>query len=301
LAYPLNTTFYRLPDTYPIIGTVAGLLTAMHTSLTSSVDYRGTTIPSTHLWTWATGSTSGSISAIYNTAIPSGSDITQNPTILIAGFSGSATPSMISGDAYSANFMMLGLNKNGTTYINWTNALPMTTGSFTGFSRLTPVAANSTSTFIRNFISQNMLFTQIVQAGATQYWGFSGALIEPHTSYTSSPIGIPSSETDDRIYGVTTSNATLVSTTFLTNTSAAPFYGRMYSFVPATTSSVAVGKRITLTAGTANLELDINGNFIYDRIRIIRNAGGTYSASASYGNMTGAVSYTHLRAHETEL
>lgn len=286
MAYPLNTTFYRLPDVYATSASVTGLVEAMYQSLTSSVDYRGVTIPSTHLWTWATASTSGTISVVYNTAVPSGSDITQNPTILIVGFTGSATPTMTAGDSYAASNLLMGTNKNGTTYVNWSNSLPMTTGSFTGYSLLSPVGANATTTFIRNYISQNLLFTTIVQGPATQYWGFAGALIEPHISFASSSATTASCETDDRLYGIMTNGAVATGNNILTAASV-PFYGRMRCFLPATGSTALVGKRVLQTAALANQIVDINGNYVFDRIRIIRGPGGAYQANGSMGNMTG--------------
>lgn len=291
MALPLTTpTFYRMPDASPAGTTIVDMLNAVYSTLTSSVDYRGTTIPSTHLWTWATGSTSGSISAIYNTAIPAGSTMTQNPTIIIAGFSGSASPTMTI-DAYASSSLLVGVNKNGTTYSNWTNASPMTTGSFTGYQLLGAPAANLTTTVVRTYISQDLIFFRIIQAATTQYWAFVGAIIEPHTSYTDSLSGVArSAETDDRIYGVDSVGSTALSSNFVTS-NASLFYSRGTAFLPTTSTLITVSRKNVFAAGGITGDIDFAGTFIYEKIRFLRWAGGGVVGNAAIGSLN-SIYYT---------
>lgn len=296
MSYPLTPTFYRLPDQYAG-PTIENLLSAVYYSLTSPFDYRENNLPSTHLWTWATGSTSGSLSSIYNTSIPSGSDMTQNPTIIIAGFSGSATPTMISGDAYTQNCLLIGVNKNGSTYTDWTNSLPMTTGSFTGYYLLTAAAARTTSTVVRSYVSQDSIFLQIIQAAGTQYWGFGGAIIEPHVPYVSSSLAC---ESDDRIYGVGSNGTTAVPTNFLT-TNAGPFFNRVKCFFPNSSSTATLGKRNNINTAITWVQNDIMDNYIYDRIRMVTGSGGSYLATSSFGSMSGMFNGNVTSLNKSEL
>ena len=290
MALPLTIpTFYRMPDASPAGTTIVDMLNAVYSTLTSSVDYRGTTIPSTHLWTWATGSTSGSISAIYNTAIPSGSTMTQNPTIIVAGFSGSAAPTMNAsiGDVYASSSLLVGLNKNGSSYVNWTNALPMTTGSFTGYALLGVPAANATTTIVRTYVSQDLIFFRIIQAATTQYWAFVGATIEPYTSYSGSLTGVArSAETDDRIYGFNSTGATPLNSAFLT-ANLSLLYNRGTAFLPTTSTLINASRRnLTTTAGTT-VDIDFAGNYIYEKIKFLRWAGGAVVGNAALGTLNG--------------
>lgn len=277
MALPLPTlTFYRMPDSYLTGSTIADMLIAIRSSLTSSVDYKGTTLPSTHLWTWATGSTSGSISAIYNISIPSGSGMTQNPTIIVAGFSGSATPTMTI-DTYASSTILIGVSKNGTTYNDWTATLPMTTGSFTGYERLAVPAANATTTYVRTYISQEMIFMSIVQNTASQYFAFAGAAIEPFTSYTDSLTGVlRSAETDDRIYGMNSSITAYNSADF--NSNGGSLYGRGAAFLPTTSSVVGFSKYNFPLFNLATYGMDAMDNRIYEKLKLTSDSAAANSS-----------------------
>jgi hypothetical protein len=290
MALPLTVpTFYRMPDASPTGTTIADMLTAIYSTLTSSVDYRGTSIPSSHLWTWATGSTSGSISAIYNTAIPSGSPLTQNPTIIIAGFSGSASPTMNSstGDTYASSSILIGVNKNGGAYNDWTAALPMTTGGFTGFQRLATSASNLTTTVVRTYISQELIFIRINQAITNEFWAFAGAIIEPYTSYNDSLTGIArSAETDDRIYGVNSSATTAIQNNF-TVSNLSILYNRGSIFQPTANTLYFVSRRNNYNLPGSTNDIDFDGNFIYERIKFMRWSGGAVIGNAAVGTLNG--------------
>lgn len=304
MALPLTVpTFYRMPDASPSGTTIVHMLNAVFSTLTSSVDYRGTQLPATHLWTWATGSTSGSISAIYNTAIPSGSTMTQNPTIIIAGFSGSAAPTMTNAfngvEAYTTSSLLVGLVKNGGAYSDWTNSSPMTTGSFTGYSLLGVPAANATTTTVRTYISQDLIFLRIIQAPTTQYWAFAGAIIEPYTSYNDSLSGIArSAETDDRIYGVNSVGSTPLNNGF-PGTNSGLFYWRGVAFLPTTSTSISVSRKNIGYGGGVTSDVDFAGSFIYERVKYMRWAGSVTVGNAAVGNLNGIYYTTTSRYNKT--
>jgi len=303
MALPLTVpTFYRMPDASPSGATIADMLNAVYSTLTSSVDYRGTTIPSTHLWTWATGSTSGSISAIYNTAIPSGSTMTQNPTIIIAGFSGSATPTMSNAfngvESYDSSSLLIGLVKNGGAYNGWDSSSPMTTGSFTGYSRLGSSVYNSTSTIVRTYISQDLIFVRIIQDPITQYWAFAGAIIEPYTSYADSLSGIArSAETDDRIYGVNSSGVTSLNNNFtVSNTSL--LYWRGVAFLPTTSTVMSVSRKNIMNVSNTTMDVDFAGNYICQRISFLKWQGSAVIGNAAVGTLNG-IYYSGVSRYNT--
>lgn len=285
MSLPLpNLTFYRMPDVTFTGSNIQQLLTSLSSSLTSLVDYRGTTIPSTHLWTWATGSTSGSISVVYNTAIPTGTGMTQNPTILFAGFTGSAAPTM-SLDTYASQSLNVGINKNGTTYLNWTNNSPMTTGSFSGYGRLAPSAVTLGTTIIRNYISQESIVTLIRTGVATKYLSIIGAIYEPHTSFADSAGGTRTAESDDRVYGYTTSGTSALANNFVSAVSSGFFYNRSYIFLPNTTNIALVTRASTHTTVNAFYHQDLTGKYIFDKNRVMRAVSGAYTGgSAAVGH-----------------
>lgn len=286
MALPLTPpTFYRKPDIYLTGSTVGDMLFAVYSSLTSSVDYRGTSIPSTHTWTWATASTGGTFTTVYNTAIPTGSPLTQAPTIIFAGSTGSFTPTMTALDTYAANLLLVGVNKNGTTHTSWTGSLPMTTGSFTGFQRATRAAANATTTFVRTFVSQESIFLAVVQDTATaQMLTFAGAIIEPATANSSNT---GSAETDDRIYGLNSNGSTINTSAFLSSNDGFLYY-RGSVFLPSTSTVVQISKRNHFLASVnVNNEIDIAGNYYFEKIKFIRFSGGAYIANASLGTFNG--------------
>lgn len=207
MALPLLTpTFYRLPDVNVTSGSVNGFLDAVYGSLTSSVDYRGTIIPSTHAWTWARYQSGSITEAVYNTAVPTGTQMTQNPCIILAGVAATASlaATMQSTDTFTNNVPMIGLVKNPAAFLAWNNANPMTSGQFSGYTHLAGTGVNTVNTIIRSYVSQESIFFRFIINYNTQFWAHAGAIIEPFTSYSDSYFNtIPACETDDRIYGVT--------------------------------------------------------------------------------------------------
>lgn len=289
MSLPLSIpTFYRLPDVYLGGTSITNMLTAVSSSLTSLVDYRGTTIPNTHLWTWATASTGGTFTTIYNTAVPASSSMTLNPTIIFAGTTGSFSPTMTTLDTpFANNTLWIGVNKNGTNYTNWTSSLPMTTGSFTGYQRSVPNGSFATTTFIRTYVSQESIFCVVpTSVGSTQtaYWTYAGAIVEPTTPNT---ISTASAELDDRIYGMITNGTTANTNTFLTANDGFLYY-RGSVFLPSTSTVINISKRNHFnTAVNTNNEIDMAGNYIFEKIRMIRFTGGALIANAAAGTLHG--------------
>jgi len=278
MSLPLpELTFYRMPDVTFTGSNIQQLLLNLSSSLTSLVDYRGTTIPSTHLWTWATGSTSGSISVIYNTAVPSGASMTQNPTILFAGFTGSATPKTGTLDTYASQSLYVGLNINGTTYTDWVNTSPMTTGNFIGYSRIGPSTVSIGTTVIRNYVSQETVVTLLRTNVSTKYLSLVGAIYEPHTSYADSAGGTRTAEPDDRIYGLTTTGTTALTNTVLSAVNTGVLFSRSNAFLPTTSTTMLVTKASVHLQNARFYIQDLTGKYIFDKNRVMRAALGAYS------------------------
>lgn len=215
---PLVTpTFYRMPDALVQTASVDSFLDAIYTSLNSSTDYRGTTIPNTHNWTWAKYQSGSVTEAVYSTSIPTSTSMTQNPRFLMVGVAatGSLTPTMQAPDAFTNNVPMIGMVKNAGAFLAWDNINPMTSGQFTGYTHLAGTGVNAINTRIRTFVSEDSIFLQFIVNNNTQFWAHAGAIVEPFTSYQNSSFNsMPACETDDRIYGifVVGSGAALAST-----------------------------------------------------------------------------------------
>lgn len=287
MALPLSElTFYRMPDvkfTYSAstLPNISQILNGLYTSLSSTTDYAGVTIPSSHKWTWATASV-GVTNAVYNTAVPTGTSMTQNPCYIFAGSGSAATPTMITPDTYQLNTLHAGIVKNPGAYSNWTSATPMTSGQFSGYTLATFSASTFIITALRPFVSQEAIFLQVFRAQQDCSWLYIGPFIEPHTSYSDSKYNnIISAETDDRIYAITTTgHSNAVATAFQSNSAQGFLYDspttqqcHFYMFKPGT-ATIFSSLRTRLLAGSQyniNEEKDIAGNFVIKDSRIIRS------------------------------
>lgn len=215
MSLPLpDLTFYRLPDASPSAANIESLLTAIYNTLTCSVDYRGTSIPSSHTWTWATASTVvGQTNAVYNTALPAGSGRTTSFAVLIAGTGSVVSPTMLTPDVYAASVTNVAIIRNPGAYLNWTGSNPMTTGDEIGLWRFSNTTANATTTVVRSYISQESVFVRVIQNGTTQYWFYGGAGVSPYSSNSDGTVF--TAERDDRILCLYTSNTPGISSTFI--------------------------------------------------------------------------------------
>jgi len=270
-----DLTFYRLPDANATANNVAGVLEGIYNSLTSSTDYRGTSLPNTHKWTWATASV-GVINAIYNTSLPSGSTA-NNFAILIAG-TGSAAGTMLSPqtDAIGAS-IKTGLVLNPGAYSNWTSNDPMTSGWFPGYWKyVTGATFTTSSTYVRSYVSQESIFIRMFQAGVVtnQYLVYLGAIYEPFVAYTSSYNY--TSDTDSRILGMISTGASLNSSTFVNTNATNAFLWNNTADNQSACCAIRSGnpaysigqvQRTTNPPTVAvNTEKDYAGNFIFDEI-----------------------------------
>lgn len=280
MALPLpELTFYRLPDGIPATNTISGLLNAVYNSLTSSTDYRGTALPSTHLWTWETASDGATTVAVYNTATPAGSGLTTNFSILMAGTTASVTPTFASPDSYVVSGSHMGIIKNPGAYSGWTSANPMTTGIYSGIWRMAPASANITTTRIRSYVSQESIFVRVIVNGTTQYWFHAGAIVQPYTNYLSGSLA--TAESDDRLIGMFTTYTVIGSTVVSAglfpqhvNTNGSAHAG---IFVPNTNNFLPITKHTTEVWASIDGEKDLAGNWIVSTIGLYKSVAANYS------------------------
>ena len=293
MALPLPTpTFYRKADVLITSATINGFLDAVFTSLSSSVDYRGTTLPSTHTWTWARYQSGSTTQAVYNTAVPTGTQMTQNPCIIIAGVAatGSLTPTMF-GDTFTNNIPMIGMVKNAGAYLAWDNVNPMTSGQFSGYYHLAGTGINAVNARVRTFISEESVFFQLIVNNNTQFWAHAGAIAEPFTSYQNSFFNsMPACETDDRLYGVcSVGSGASLSSGFQ---AAAPtiYYqvagngnNHFFIFQPSSANTIPSMRRRLPASGqyAANEERDMAGNYAFCSYEFLRTQ--SYKVGQSRG------------------
>lgn len=296
MSLPLpDQTFYRMADQVPAASTIVGALDAVYTALTQTVDYRGTSLASTHLWTWARHSPAAVTDAVYNTAVPSGSPMTLAPAIIIAGATGAPTPTMLTPDTFSASAVLAGIVKNPGSYNAWDNANPMTSGSFSGYWRGFGTTWNSTGATFRVFIGEETIFIQAftTATGQTQGWIYIGAVGEPLGTAAGS------GESDDRLYGMfTTGSGASVNTAWLStlgamwthNTTSGNWHGGV--FQPGAASWYAGGKRSVFSSVAATAETqDSGGVSAGDLFRFHRNTATNVNAGARLGLIRGIYQY----------
>ncbi len=283
MSLPLpDLTFYRLPDAQPAAATVQSLLDAIYNTLTCSVDYRGNAIPATHLWTWQTASTNvGQTNAVYCTAVPTGSGITTQFSVLIAGTGSSVTPlSMATPDTHSVSTPNVAVIRNPGPYLNWTGSNPMTTGDELGLWRFSNSAANLTTTVVRSYISQESVFVRVIQTGTTQYWFYAGAGITPYTSNADGTTN--TAERDDRILCLYTTNTPGLTSTFIADNTFNAHNGTNsqnhagciipFSYPQIVTTNNPWRNGAAATKG----EKDLNGNWVLSEMPVAKLAAPLY-------------------------
>lgn len=292
MALPLQTpTFYRMADQVPAASTIAGLLDAIYAALISTTDYRGTALASTHLWTFTRYQPAGTTFAVYNTAVPSGSPMTLNPAILLAGSSAAPTPTMLSPDTFTASNLLIGIVKNPGSFNAWDNANPMTSGTFSGYMRAAGTTWNSTGATVRVFISQECILIQLflTATGQSHAWIYCGAILEPHS------INVGAAESDERLYGMLSSGAgTTISTAWM-NTIATVFSNsvsngqhHMGVFQPGAAPWFACGRRSIWSSQAADAEVsDSAGVYVGDLARVNRSTAADTHNGARLGLLRG--------------
>lgn len=196
MALPLPpVTFYRMADVSVTGALISDLLDAFFTAASAATDYRGTALPASHSWAW-TRRRPTIVTEEVDASAPAGTPMTKTPKLNWGGRIANAG-TFASPDTSVASQLQCGINKNSGVYVDWTAALPFTSGNWFGYWRAAPVALNAIGTIVRVFISQETVFVQFIQAATTQYWTYSGALIEPLDNDTTN-----SAESDNRLYGM---------------------------------------------------------------------------------------------------
>jgi hypothetical protein len=306
MALPLPTpTFYRKADVLVASASIDSFLDAIFTSLSSSVDYRGTAIPSTHTWTWARYQSSSVTQAVYNTAVPTGTPMTQNPCIMIAGVAatGSLTPIMLTPDTFANNIPMIAMIKNPGAYLGWDNANPMTSGQFSGYSHLAGTGVNAFNARVRTFVSEDSIFFQFAVNNNTQFWAHAGAIIEPFTTYQNSSFNVmPACETDDRLYGISVVGSTAALNAAFQSTAQTIYNhtntlanNHFFIFQPNSFNILAtLRRRIPTTSQYQTFEeRDMAGNYVFHSYQFIRTSfytvgqsRGVYPFASNFANRT---------------
>ena len=206
IASPLSAlTYYRMPDKNPVGVLVSDLLDALFNALDSTTDYRGNSLPTTHLLHTGGGggsvtkAVSGVTEAVYWAHPTFGSMV---PKSIVAGRIAAAGTMWI--DTATTLVLQCGINKNSGAYNDWTNAAPFTSGQFSGYINCARATACSASTIVRVFVSQEDVIVQIIEPTATnQSWFRIGAFVEPLSTDTTND-----AEADHRLYGVTSTGLT---------------------------------------------------------------------------------------------
>jgi hypothetical protein len=218
MALPLPAlTFVRMADRSPTSTGIGDMLDAVFNGGSALTDYRGTSVPSTHRWTWTKRQASSITEAVTVTA-PASTPMTKAPGIIWAGravVNTPAAPTPATPDTMFNSTLFVGVSKNIGSYGSWDAAKPFGAGSdFFGYWRAAPLATNATTTVVRVFVSQETILVQVIQSGGTsQSWQYAGAIVEPYDADT-----LLSGEADNRLYGQTTSgSAASVSAAWLTS------------------------------------------------------------------------------------
>jgi hypothetical protein len=188
--------------------------------------------------------------------------------------------------------LALGINKNSGAYIDYTAALPMTSGQWSGYWRGGPTAMFNAATIIRSYISEETIFTQIITSALVQSWFYIGAIVSPYNSDT-----VNNAESDNRLYGMAVSGGTSsINSAWLSSSAAAAFLNHgtaagnqhMAVFQPGS-ASLYVGGRRTLWGNSATVAglQDPAGYYIGDAVEIGRSTATNTNTGTRLGVLRG--------------
>lgn len=287
MGIPLSElTFARMPDASPAGTLVSDLLDALYTALSSATDYRGTTLPSTHRHT-VNRRRPTVVTEEVDVAFLAGS-MAKAPMVHVAGRI-SAAGTMASPDTSSTLVSQVGITKNNTGYSDWTASVPAG-GQFSGYWRCDTTAANSASTVVRAFVSQESVFLQIISPTVTtQFWTYAGAVVEPYSADTTND-----AESDNRLYGMFTGGGTAVSSAWMNNggamfnhsTSAGQHHGCV--FTPGSGVIIPCGKTdIRAQLPSADELRTTGGTLVGDVIKIGKSIGSNNNGGYRLGTLRG--------------
>lgn len=289
MAFPLPAlTFARMADVSPSGALISDLLDAVFTSWSAATDYRGTALPSTHLW----GVTRKRPTIVTEAVValpPAGTPMGLNPALLVAGRIANAG-TMAAPDASAASGIQVGINKNSGAYVDWSAASPMTSGQFFGYWRGAPTAANAIGTIVRSYISAESIFCQIITSAAVQSWFYVGAVASPYNNDATN-----NAESDNRLYGMAVSGGTSsVASSWLSTATAAAFLNHSTTasahhcgvFQPGSANLYAGGRRsVWGTAAVADSLNDSAGWYDGEAVEIAKSLGN----NANSGNRLGVI------------
>lgn len=301
-------TFARLADVTCAGTAISDLLDAYYTAMTATTDYRGTALPSTHVWPTTRKRPTVVTESVVSTS-PVGTSMAMTPAILVSGRIANAG-TMLTPDASGASMLQVGLVKTPGAYSDWASATPMTSGSFSGYWRAAPAACNAVTTIVRVYVSSETIFVQVIQSASVQYWWYIGAIGAPLSTDV-----VSSAESDGRQYGMVVQDSytsvslawlSTISTFFQHGTSAAEWHAGV--FQPGTATIWPVTRRhLYVSVGTVAGLQDPGGAYIGSAIEFARSS----SATLADGNVVGvyrdlyasgyAVSGRYLRDGATDL
>lgn len=290
MGIPLQAlTFYRMPDQNPASTAISDLLDAIYSGLVSATDYRGTSLPSTHLWSVSRRRPTAVTEEVDATA-PAGTPMTKTPALMWAGRIANAG-TMAFGDSSAASVLQCAIAKNIGAYADWSSATPWTSGNFSGYIRAAiNTTPNATTTIVRCFVSQETIFVQIIAVTVTnQNWSYIGATVEPYSPDTTN-----AAESDNRLYGcVSSGGASLVASTWLSTNAVFNHHGtaqqyHQFVFTPGAGTLIACGRRSNkgATATAADLQ-DSAGYYIGDIIEIGKNTATNTNDGNRLGTLRG--------------
>jgi len=285
MSLPLSAlTYYRMPDATLAAATIAGMIDALYTALSSATDFLGTALPASHTWTWTKRGASEAVDGVP----PAGTLAALAPRLLWAGH-GVSTGTMAAPDTWLANGLHVGINKNSGAYNAYTAALPFTAGQWFGFWRCAPTAANAVGTIVRAFISQESVFVQVIQAATTQYWCLAGAILEGYSDTSGTTV-----ESDSRLYGIVTGGSTAINAGFLASNgnfldhvvSAGNPHGG--TFQPGASALWSSGRAMLMqSTGAATTTMDADGKYVGRPVDFCRSTGSAVQNGIAVGVLRG--------------
>lgn len=275
-----------MPDQTVGAASVAGVLDAIYAGWSSATDYRGTSVPSTHVWTNLTRQTSGTTVSVHAEK-PSGSAMSLNPGIIFAGAAAGA-PAMASPDVFVANTLMAGIGKNIGAYNAWDNAAPWTSGQWFGYWIAANASLGALTSTVRVYVSQEVIVLDMWLTATTHYFAAVGAVLEPFTHFAGT-----TSETDSRLYGMVTQGSNALSSTFLQTSSSASWLDHSSSaaqvhggvFQPGTGSLYASGRSYLMQNAASQQQQDSGGAFVGPPLAFCRSTGSLTQSGAAVGRL----------------
>lgn len=129
--------------------------------------------------------------------------------VLLAGFNGAKTPTMLAPDTWLANVLLCSVSSNGGTLSGWDAAAPLGAVRWSGYYR-SSVALGGAAGNVYVFETQEAVAIFVVN-GANVSGFIAGAIVDPLSTHALD------AEADGRRYGMWVSGPTTISTT-LNNT-----------------------------------------------------------------------------------